>query len=292
MAFTSLSDVEQQVQKKWAPLLQKKLVASNPLIYLCNREYQGDLSRGYRDVQVSMLDIPTAQRKTIGTDAESFSTSLMSTQKVTVTCDQRVTAAFDLEDTIDLMSQLESRDSEIRDVLLKSLEIELNNYLYSKVSPSLSSPDHSVSGVSDFNATQLLGVRTLAATAKWAENKGWFGLVSPSYSSDLLAAQTMASSDYVSDFPTMSGKFVTKRFGFNIYEDNSDGLVGLGTSGSDVGLFFHPDFLLLCMALEPQIKISDLHSNGQHGYKISASLICGAALGNQGANKHIVVYNS
>jgi len=293
MSATLLSDVSNQVAKFWSPMFMDELMESTLLASLVNKQYQGDLKRGGDTVYVSQINRPNAELKTIGTDAESFSSSLLSTSRVAIQANKRITAAYELEDAIDLLSILDGQGEAIRKTLMEAAMIKLNEYLYSFVSPSTSAPNHLLSGVSDFNAAALNNVRTLAAQAKWKKDGGWWLLASPSYKTDLLNAATLTSSDYVQDTPVVGGQMVSQRFGFNILEDNSDALVGLyGTSGTDHALAFHPDFLHLVMAKQPEFKISSLHSNKQHGYIISLDFVCGCAAGIDSDVKHVVTYNS
>ena len=143
------------------------------------------------------------------------------------------------------------------------------------------------------DAAQVIALRTLAAQAKWMKTGGWWLMLDPAYYANVLAAQTLTSADYVSDRPVVGGQVVNQRFGFNILEDNSTGLLQLSpaAAGSKCGLAFHPDFLYLVMG-DPQIKISDLHSNKQHGYLMSVDMWCGAKLGIEGSVKHIQIYNT
>lgn len=220
--------------------------------------------------------MPTAIRRTIGTDAETFESQALNMTRVAVQANQRITAAFELEDVIDLQSSLANREGEIRKVLMKSVEEALNSYLYSLVSPSTSAPDHTVASVTDFNLAQLSNVRTLASQADWPEDQRWL-LVDPQYYSDLLDDTTLASSDFGGDdAPLVGGRLVRQRMGFNIVEDRSAGLLTLSASSQDAGIAFHPSAMALVVQKEPTFKISDLHSNKQHGYLISVDLICGA----------------
>jgi hypothetical protein len=144
------------------------------------------------------------------------------------------------------------------------------------------------------DAAALLANRVLAGTAKWPKNGGWWALLDPSYYGDLLAATTMVSNDYVEDRALVGGQFVQQRYGFNVLEDNSDGLLSLSpaAAGVECGLFFHPDFMHLVHQLTPEFEVSSLHSNKQFGYVISVRGICGAALGIDGDVKHIVNYDT
>lgn len=299
MGATLVGDVSNQVQKFWSPLFQDELLERNLLANLVNKEYEGDLKKAGDTVYVSQINRPSATRKTVGSGHEYFNTNKLSTSRVTITADQVISASFEFDDLVELQSQIGDQDSKIRQALVEAIGIELNNYLYEKVSPSTSAPDHFIDSVTDFNASQLNTVRKLAAQAKWAQTGGWYGLLDPQYYSDLLNAATLTSVDNVDERPIVGGMFGTRRFGFNLFEDNSDGLIsamqrldGSSTATEDAGLFFHPDFMIMVMQQGIEFKVAELTANKQFGYVIVAKMVVGAALGNDGADKHIVVYNT
>jgi hypothetical protein len=193
-------------------------------------------------------------------------------------------AAYEFTDLAQLLSQIDN-NPEVMEALKFSVGNQINTYLYSLVSPSSSSPDHLISGVTDFNASQLAACRTLAAQAKWSEVPGWYALLDPQYYSDLISATTMNNLENgAADVPLIGGKLALKRLGFNVLEDNS--------RSADYGLLFHPDFMHMVSMPEVQIKISDLHSQKKFGVIMSVDLVFGAKLGNNGNLKHIKVYNS
>lgn len=285
MATTDINQISEQVQKKWAPLFMKELRESLLLGSLVNKDYEGAIGQEGDTVYVSQINAPQGQLKTVGTDADTFDSSLLSTTRVAVVADKRAVAAFEIADTAMLMSQLNSQESAIRDSLVFAVAQQVNNYLFSLVAPSSSAPDHQVSSVTDLNASQLGAVRTLAAQAKWMREKGWYGLLDPVYYQDVLNATTMVSSDYgASDAPLIGGQIALPRYGFNILEDNS--------MNTDTALFFHPDFMHLVTQIQPRFKVSDLHSNKKFGMLLSVDMVFGAKLGIQGSVKHITVFNS
>jgi hypothetical protein len=299
MGATLVGDVSNQVQKFWSPLFQDELLERNLLANLVNKDYEGDLKKAGDTVYVSQINRPTATRKTVGSGHEYFNTNKLSTSRVTITADQVISASFEFDDLVELQSQIGDQDSKIRQALVEAIGIELNNYLYEKVSPSTSSPDHFIDSVTDFNASQLNTVRKLASQANWAQAGGWYGLLDPQYYSDLLNAATLTSVDNVDERPIVGGMFGTRRFGFNLFEDNSAGLIsamqrldGSSTATEDAGLFFHPDFMIMVMQQGIEFKVAELTANKQFGYVIVAKMVVGAALGNDGADKHIVVYNT
>jgi len=299
MSTTLISDVANQVQTFWSPLFMDELKESSILAGLVNKEYQNDLKKAGDTVRVSQINRPTATLKTVGAGHDTFSSSKLSTSYVDIKADTVISASYEFDDLVEIQSQIADENSKVRQSLMEAMEIKLNDYLYSLVSPSLSTPDHLTASVADFNSTALNNVRTLASKAKWARLAGWYGLTDPQYSTDMLNSTPLVSSDTVgAEFPMIGGQIVRKRAGFNLVEDNSDGLidmmnrVGSSTATADAGLFFHPDFMHLVMQMEPEFKIAELTSNHQFGFVIVARLFCGAKVGIDGAIKHVVVYNS
>lgn len=297
MSATLVSELSDQVQKFWAPMMVDELKEQAILPSLVSKDYQGEIKNGGDTVYVSMVEAANGAIKTIGVDHQSYSSEKLNSQRKAIVADTIIEATFELDSLIDLQTQLGSPEgkSKIRAALNKGMELKLNEFLYRKVSPSTSAPDHSIASVTDFNAARILLNRQLAAQAKWAADNGWWCLLDPSYYNDFLSAATLVSSDYVgSDLPTIGGKKPFQRFGFNIVEDNSEAMKYLSPTlaTSDLGLMFQPDFMYLVMQQEPTIKISDLHANKQRGYLLSAEIIVGASLGIEGSVKHIVNYNA
>jgi len=283
MASTNLTDIQYQVQKYWSPVATKQLRESLLLGSIVNKDYSGEIRKGGDTVRVYSVNAPTATTKTVGTvDSNTFAPSAISTAYVDVKADKHVTAAFEFADEVELMSLIDRENPEVMASLVFAVEKAVNAALYAALVPSAAAPDHQISGVTDLNSTQLLAVRKLAAQAKWDMSKGWFGLLDPSYYSDVLASQTLVSSDFgAADTPVIGGKVGLRRYGWQLAEDNS--------LAEDTAYFLCPDALLMVMAKEMAVKISDLHPAGKHGILMSVDLIYGVALGIDGAKKCIKV---
>lgn len=297
MSATLVAELADQAQKFWAPMMVDEMKESAILPTLVSREYMGEIKQGGDTVYISMVEAADGSIKTIGVDHQNYSSEKLKTQRVGIQANKIIEATLELDSLIDLQTQLGSPEgkSKIRNSMNKALELQLNKYLYSLIAPSTSSPDHSISGVSDFNAAQVLANRLLASQAKWASDAGWWMLLDPSYMNDFLAATTLVSADYVgADLPIIGGKKPYNRFGFNIMEDNSTAMNQLSPTlaAADYALAFCPDFMYLVMQQAPTIKISDLHANKQRGFLLTAELVVGAGLSPEGSKKHIVTYNS
>lgn len=297
MTVTDTAAVANQIQTFWSELFMQELRETHLLPTVVNKDYEGEISSGGGDtVRVSQIVAAQGENRTIGVDADAFSPEGLQTVKVDVKADKRAVASFKFHDLAYLQSQIGKKDSEVRAALLHGLGRQINNYLYSLVAPSTSSPDHSISGVSDLNATALSGVRVLAGQARWSRNKPWIGLLDPTYYGDVMDDTTLSSSDFTDDKPIVGGQIAQPRYGFNLFEDNTDGLIShltAGTAGSgDKAIFFHPDFMHLVMQTQPRFKVSDLHANEKFGFVISVDIVYGAVMGIDGDKKVIEVYNS
>ena len=284
MAVTGINEVQDNVQKYWSPLFTKELRESLLLGSLVNKQYEGAIAKGGDSVYVTQINAPEGQLLTVGTNADTFDSTQVSSTRIQITADKRAVASYEFDDIASLQSQIDMDNSDVRESLKFALAKTINDYLFSLVDPSTSAPDHLVSGVTDMNAAQLAAIRLLAAKAKWGMGN-WYGLVDPSYYSDILDDTTLSSNYYgATDNPMIGGQVSLPRMGFKILEDNS--------RSTDYGLFFHPDFLHMVTQSQVQVKISDLHAQKRFGYLLSVDMIFGAKLGINGDVKHIKVYNS
>lgn len=285
MSATTLAQVEYQIQKFWAELFMKELRESTLLPSLVSREYEGSIRQLGDQVTVSQINAPAGQTLTVGVDADQFSTSALSTSYVQIKADKRFVAAIEMVDLVDIQSQLGAEGSEIRQSLLFAMNQQINDYLYSLVAASSSSPDHVISGVTDLNAAQLSALRILAGQAKWPKSKPWYLLADPVFYGDMCDDTTLSSADFNAGDPVVvAGEIATKRYGFNVFEDNK--------LPADHAVAFYPDFMHFVTQTQPQFKMSDMHAIGKFGYKLSVDLIGGAKLGIDGSKKHIQIYNS
>lgn len=282
MANSDLDNVTSAIQTFWSSLFMDELRQTNLLYNLVNREYTGDLREMGDTVKVNQINAPTGQRLTIDGAGvgRTFTPETISLSTVSVTADQRLVASYDFHDLVAIQSMIDpvgSRATEVRAAMVSAISNQLNSYLYSLVAPTTTIPS-----IATMTAATVALARENAAIAKWSYNKPWYGLLAPQYYSDLLVDTTFTSADFVGgDTPVISGQIGLKRYGFNIFEDNTQ------TAGATAGgLFFHPDFLYMVSQYEPRFKISDKHSQHEFAFVMSVDWVIGAKLGIQGAAKH------
>ena len=276
---TGIGNVSNQIQKFWSPIFTKELRQNNLLINLLDKSYQGELKAHGDTVYVSQVNAPTGDLLTVGTDADTFDSELLSMSRISIQANKRAVAAVEITDLADLQSQLGQQDSEIRQSLMYAISKQVNTYLYSLMVPSTSAPDHTLT-TTDFNAATLSTARKTAATAKWPSQEPWYLVVDPSYYSDILDDTTLSSVDYgAQDVPMIGGQVARPRMGFNIFEDNS--------LSTDIGYAFYKDCIHLVMQKMPTFKLSDLHAQKKFSYLLSVDMVFGAAVGISGDEKMI-----
>jgi hypothetical protein len=291
MATTELADVNQQIKKYWSDLFMPELRESNPLLSLVDKTYEGAIMRQGDTVKVSQVVKAVGETKVIGAAGDNeFTPEKLVTRYVDIKADRRFVASFEFEDLVDLQSQITSERSEIRESLIDAMNTQINNYLYSLVAPIAG---QALTGVAALDASTLKSIRVIAGKQKWFKTPGWYGLLSPDYYGDLMDGVTLTSTDHVNEQPMIGGEIMTRRYGFNIVEDNSDGLASLSpTPGNPSAIFFHPAFCHMVTQMEARFKVSDLHSNNKFGYVISVDMIGGAKIGIEGDKLHVSVVNA
>jgi len=279
MSQTDLAAVVNNIQTYWSPQFTKRLRELLMLGGLVNKEYDGEIKRGGDTVRVQQIIDPTGQLLTVGTDSDSFNSEAISTTYVDVKADKRAVAAYEFTDLVELQSMID-RDK-VKDPLLFAMAKQMNDYLYSLVSPSTSSPDHDVGSTTALDKAALVAARVLAGAAKWPQDGKWFGLVSPTYWGDLLGDTTLASGDYTEDKPIVGGQTARRLMGFDLFEDNS--------RTGKYALLAHPDFMHLVQQTAVNVQVSSTHAAKKFTYVMSVDIVFGAKLGIQGSTKHIKI---
>jgi len=278
MAATELTNVSSAIAEFWPTLFMDDLREDNLLINLINRDYSGSLQEIGDTVHVNQINKMTGQTLTINQTGggRTFTPETVSTTGVSVVADRRFVASGDIADLLKFQSLIDPMSEAsvaLRKAMVSAISEQINTYLYSLLAPA------STAVAATLSATTLAGVRKYGAQQFWERSKGWYGLLGPSYWEDLLLDSTLTSGDYVDDKPVVGGQKGVKRFGFNLFEDNSAG-------NADRGLFFHPDFLYMVTQYEPRFLVSSKHAQGEFAWMISCDMVAGAKLGHDGTVKH------
>lgn len=292
MVQTTINDLSDQVKEYWSDMFMQELRSTNMMIDLCNRDYEGEIKEGGNQVKVTQWNAAVGETAVIGTDDETFTPEKATASQVAITADRIFSASFDFTTTAQLQTQLASAESEMRNALLHGVSTQVNNFLY-----GLFSAAAPASAVTDYNAAELAANRKFAGQKKWNKDGEWYNMVDPSYYIDILNATTMSSTDYVEDRPLVAGQLGTKRYGFNIFEDNSEGLLSLiakagGAATEDISLAFHRNAIHFVSQMQPTFEVASLTSSYKRGFVIKVDLIGGGAQGHNHADLHRVTYNA
>ena len=278
--MTDLNDVTSMVQTYWPTLMMDTLKETNILVNLCNRDYEGSLGPDGNVVRVNQMQDIVGETLTIDGvgGGTTFTPEDITSVGVDINANRRFVGSTRIADITRFQSMLASGGAEpeqltsVRMKLAEAVSRQINTYLYGLVAPAATSVAATLS------ASVLAGVNTYAVTEQWNQMKGWYGLIGPSYNEDVLLDTTLTSGDFVDDKPVVGGRIGTRRFGFNLFADNS-------TGNADIGLFFHPDFLYLVLG-EPRFLVSSRHSSNEFSHNLSVDLVGGGILGHDGDVKH------
>ena len=286
-SFQRVDEVLGLVQTFWSPLVDKELRADNLFLDILTRNNQNvEELKGGDTLKLHFLNKPTSTIRSLGTNADSFESNVLTSTSIDLVVNKRAVSSYTFEDLAILLSQLEQEDSEIRMALLDDVSTQINDHLKSLISPSTSSPDNTVAGVSDFVLAQLSVVRQRASLAKWWRKEPWYLALSPQYNSDLLDEVSASDSSKTGDgvSPLVGGYWDGyKRMNFNIYEDNS--LTGLTVANDgDHGIAFLPSFMKVAIGT-PRFLLSSRHANFKFEYVLSVDVPVGAV---QFDNKRVI----
>jgi len=284
MSKTGLAEVTNQIQTVWSPMMMQELRESFILPSIVSKQYEGEIKKQNDTVRISQINAPSSELREVGVNADTFETNQLSTSYVDLKADRRAVSAMEFDDLIQIQSIIDpERSSDIRKALMQDIGNQINDYLYSLLIPSTSSPDHTVNSKASIAASDLVAMRKAASEAHWSRAEEWYALVGPSYYANLLADSTLTDQDYgATDAAMIGGQIVQKRYGFNILEDDSKALTTTLHA-------LTPSALLYAAQTEVRFKISDQHSNKRFGYLLSADIVFGAKLGINGASRSYLI---
>jgi hypothetical protein len=277
---TDLVAVENQIQTVWSPVAMKELREKFILPSLVSKEYQGEIRRQNDTVRVSQVLAPSSKLREVGVDADTYEANKLKFSYCDLKADRRAVSAIEFDDLVEIQSIIDpAKNPEVRNAMLHDVGKQINDYLYSLLIPSTSSPDHTINSTATLTAALMASMREAAATAYWPKEEIWYNLMGTGYYSDFLSDNNLNDGDYgFSDAARSLGEATQKRYGFVNIEDNSK---SLATSLHA----FVPSALLYAAQTELRWKISDLHSSGKFGYALSCDLVFGAKLSIDGAKK-------
>ncbi len=280
MASTILSDLEDQIQTKWSKIGMQELRESYILPSLVSKKYEGEIRQQNDTVRVSQVNSLSSDLKEVGVDADSFTTNKISTSYCDIVANRRAVSAVEFEDLIAIQSIIDpASNPDVRKAMMDDIGNQINDYLYSIMIPSTSSPDHTINSTAAMSNTVMANMREAVASAKWPKTQPWYHLMGVGYYSDFLADNNLIQLENgFDDQARVGGQLSQKRYNFENYEDDS---VALATSS----MAFLPEAVLYAAQTEPRWKLSDLHGNKKFGYVLSVDLVFGAKLSIGGASK-------
>lgn len=283
---TNLVEVVGQIKEFWSPVFDTELRTKQimaTIIDASDKLMPGSIISEGNKVYVSQVNRTTGVNQS--STVKTYTTEALSTQRISVTIDQRAYSGLEFVDVVELQSQINLNRMDVREAMMYGMNSQINSYLYGLVAPTVEQ-----TSIATINAQKLTELAQLADAAGWAEDDRWL-VVDPLYKKQLLDDATLTSADFgATDRPVIGGQMVLERYGWRIIMDNSAAFRAQ-VNGADAGvaMFFTSNWAHYVPQIDSRFKASDAHSNNEFSIKATVDTIYGAALGNDGADKHIVV---
>lgn len=286
MADTNLAEVVGQIKEFWSPVFDTELRTKQimaTIIDASDKLMPGSIISEGNKVYVSQVNKTTGVNQ--ASTVKTYTTEALSTQRIAVTIDQRAYSGLEFVDVVELQSQINLNRMDVREAMMYGMNSQINNYLYGLVAPTVEQ-----TSIATINAAKLTEIGKLADDAGWAEDDRWL-VVDPTYKKNLLDDATLTSADFgATDRPVIGGQMVLERYGWKIIMDNSAAFKAqVNAAGAGVAMFFTSNWAHYVPQVASRFKASDAHSNNEFSVKATVDTIYGASLGNDGADKHIVV---
>lgn len=268
MALNGTTILADLIPEVWSSTMYDELRSQILFANVFERKYEGEI-RAFGDT-VKVNQIAAATGEILTDDTASFTPEAMTITQNSIVVNKRASASFEVSD----LAQLQSLDfqNEAQQALVYGIQKQLEDDLIAALAAgvSVAAPDHDIAPAT---AGQLAGIdlatmRTLLSAAK-VPKPGRVFLADPQYYGDLLNDSNVMSRDFTSGNQSEPG-VADKFMGFQIIEH--DGL------GADKGYAVHPSALQLVMQQGIRVKVSDLHSNKQYGYLVSADMVYGYSI--------------
>ena len=287
MADTNLSDVVGQIQEFWEPVFSEELRTKQimPMILdASDRIKPGSQIRQGNKVTVSQVNELTGTNQAVST--KTYVSETLDTQEIEITIDQRAYSSLEFVDVVELQSLINLNRPDVREAMARGMNNQINTFLYNLVAPAVANQFY---GQATIDAQFLTLMQQAADDLGWPEDDRW-AVLDPTYYKNLLDSQVLTNNDFgATDVPVIGGQLVLERYGWKILKDNSATMkTALNAGNPGVGMFFTRNWAHYIPQVGSRFKASDAHSNNEFSIKSTLDTIYGAALGNDGADRHIV----
>lgn len=265
MAISGVTELAARIPEMWSAKIYPQLRNQTILANMFDTGYTGDLKIG--DVlNVQQFAAPTGEILT--DDEATFAVDTLAVTNKTITVNKRASAAYDFSDLASLQSLKFEED--VTQGLIHAVRKQLESAIIAALIPSAAAPDHQLAPASAgvIAAADLNAARTALSTAL-VPVEGRFAVMSPDYYGSMMLSTNIMSRDFTAGNNSNMG-VVDSFLGFRMQEHN---LLAATTA-----FFCHPSALQLVIQQDIRIKLSDLHSTGKYGYRISADLVYGFSL--------------
>lgn len=280
--ITDLACVENQIVDQWVPGFAEYLRCRTVVPGLIPQLSDPTAQRGCKLRVSQVMEMVGAKQPKEDCD---FTTEKLQMVHTDVELTDRVYAAVEFCDIVELASQVNLSNPQVRNRMADAIADQINNCVYSSIEC-----DKTLNlGPDKIEAGFLTELTKCADQLWWGANRTV--VVSACLKQELLDACKLTDADSgATDTPVIGGAFSLRRYGWNIVFDGSSALTSvLGAGEERVALAFTDGFLWSANGYQNRVKISDLHSNCKWSTMLTIDSLVGYGVGPDSAKRCIKI---
>lgn len=280
--ITDVSCVENQIVDQWIPQFAEYLRCRTVIPGIIPQLADPTAQRGCKLRVSQVVNVVGAKQPKEDCD---FTTEKLQMVHADIELKDRVYAAVEFCDIVELISQVNLGNAQVRNRLADAVADQINACAYAAVDCN---KEESI-GADPLEANFLTKLTKCADQLCWGADR-WL-VVGPCLKQELLDTCKLTDNDFgASDSPVIGGQFTLRRYGWNIVYDGSSALIDTFGGGEErTGLAFTNGFLWSANGYQNRVKISDLHSNCKWSTLLSIDSLVGFGPGPDSADRCIKI---
>jgi hypothetical protein len=262
--MTAASEMDALIPEVWSAAFFPTLLEKLPFNDSVGTDYDGEIS-SLGDT-VNILSFPQFSAAQEILENERADADAVTASKTQLVINKQVVKDFIL--TKKALAQSIDAQQKLRDLAFHAIMKKMQNTIIGDISPSASSPDHSIAYDSGTTLAlaDILEAKELLDDAD-CEEEGRVMITGSGGANDLFNITGMVSRDYIpAGSPMTEGAIKTPVLGFQFKWTSEAGTVTR---------FFHPMFMQLAVQQKPDVTEHPLGSDGRRGKRINTDVLYG-----------------
>lgn len=262
--MTAATELDGIVPELWSAKFYPTLLQKLPFNGSVARDYEGEIQQLGDIVNINTFPQFDLADEILENEAASADSVTASKQQLTI--NKQLVKDFII--TKKAMAQSIDAMNELRDLALHSIMKKMQAIIIAAISPSASSPDHTIafdSGTT-LQLADILEAKELL-DAQDVEESGRVMVLGAAQVNDLFNISGFVSRDFIpAGSPLSSGAIAAPVLGFE---------VKWGSEIGNVAYLFHPLFMQVAVQQAPQVKVYDLGGEGKRAQRVNMDVLFG-----------------